>query len=786
MRVAKFLLTLMLFVFGPFSRGQDIKPVSPVIQGHPVLSARGQAAAPAALPGGRPPKLDDTPYSGSASVSWRTSRPFAELKIQGAGPFPKKGTVEVFKSPPGFITSIPGAAYTLANQIQVKPIVPIYTAPVITADDGTFALNVGMFAPKPKSTRPIISRPGAIGDGGSRGSVSDPTAVGMIDNIGFTTYYVRFVDSAGNSTTTVTVEYGEKMPPEMPSFVEARREGNGPPWTNNLTTSSSAIGFRWTSQASDVTSAVYQISQNNFGGDPRSWRVVALSTATGAVPFPAINGEFGLDVSNQVVGGTHPKGDYFLRVILLKINGDLAAQPSDPMKIHFVEPPVVQLPPSSFETDANMFSGGHGEFAEKSVWSKAAKIELSRPVQFRWNADTSAKQALVVLRQVDDGSNKEIQTKIVGDQGRFEWDLAGTISYPHVYVAMIYPNDGHGNQVSQQSGVIITLYAPNTSPPQTLPPGSPVASAYFGIELAHYAPPWAGPLYHFVLTKDPPNNNPVEQAYYSWYKQLAGGATPHKGLKVYLPPKQDNGKSWTDVIADAPSFLASVFNFAENLISFANGFVDSVKNFAAEQISNATGIPVELVRLGIDVACTMMGVPENPIQLPGLGELGSDFVAGQILDASGAGDLARDQLSSAIQSGAKDMAKAGHLSNNTLGPDLVPDPDFADKPAMMQVKVTCKCSEEGVYVGTSPIFVQVEGWYDEGAGQDHVVLFEANVNVPKMKNGQTLMIPFALRYSKMHSTEPGRWNKAFNLSKKTLFTVDYNKYNNKPLRVAWP
>jgi len=319
-----------------------------------------------------------------------------------------------------------------------------------------------------------------------------------------------------------------------------------------------------------------------------------------------------------------------------------------------------------------------------------------------------------------------------------------------------------------------------------LPEHPPVLTANFYTNLSHYEPPKGEILYHYILTKEPLNNSPVEKAYYAFYKQITGSATPHKGMKIYLPPKQDNGKSWTDVLADAPSFLASVFNFAENLISFANGFVDSVKNFAAEQIASATGLPVELVRFGIDIACTMMGVPENPIQLPGLGELGSNFVAGQILDATGAGDLARDQLSSAIQSGVKNMAAASNISNSNIGPDLVPDPDFADKPAMMQVTVTCKCNEDNVYASTSPIFVQVEGWYDEGAGQDHVVLYEASVSVPKMKNGQTLTIPFALRYSKMHHTEPGRWNKAFNLSKKTLFTVDYNRYENKPLRVAWP
>jgi hypothetical protein len=170
-------------------------------------------------------------------------------------------------------------------------------------------------------------------------------------------------------------------------------------------------------------------------------------------------------------------------------------------------------------------------------------------------------------------------------------------------------------------------------------------------------------------------------------------------------------------------------------------------------------------------------------------EFGSDYLAGQILDASGAGDALRDQLSSGIKSGLSEMAKSGAITNDPNAPILVPDPDYQDKPAVIMLQVHCRqfgTVDPNTYGGTSPVSIRVETWYNEGAGLDHVVLFVATVALPKMKDGQTMNVPVALRYSKMYYENRGRWNKAFNLGNKACrFTIDNQIITGRPCLTPW-
>jgi hypothetical protein len=665
---------------------------------------------------------------------------------------------------------------------------------VAVAKEGKSPVDLRVFAPRAKPVQ-LGGPVKAVGNTEDRGaSPGDGIAVAKIEKIGFTRYYVRVVNDKGTSSTNATIEYGEQLPPDVPSNLQAKNPSPGIPWLNDITSSTPVFGLRWWTLAPGATSAIFQISNTPFPDDARTWRLAGLNRATGSVPAGSADGinEFGLDLTNYLVGGPRSKGDYFLRVVPLKANGDLAAQPTDAIKLHLVAPPSVPLPESSFEIRENPNAAQSGEFAEKPLWGTSAHLDSSAKFLFRWSTQSSITNAKISVRRIDDWSDDLVHQASIDKQGDFELDIGPKMVSPRVYQVTLVPTDESGTQVAQDARVFVSTPVPSDYhlplPDPNLPPK---AWFNFDVSVVHYEPPKGSELYRYVLSHEPAHGTPIDDVFYSLYQNLTGRASPHRGDKVYLPPKQDNGKSWDEYVADGANFVAGIGSWAQGAASSLNSQIDQVKAVAAKGISSATGgaIPASVIKVGIDVGLECMGVPSNPFEFPGMSEFGSDYLAGQILDASGAGDALRDQLSSEIKSGLSEMAKSGAITNDPNAPILVPDPDYQDKPAVMMLQVKCRqfgTVDPNTYGGTSPVSIRVETWYNEGAGLDHVVLFEATVALPKMKDSQTMNIPVALRYSKMYYENRGRWNKAFNLGNKACrFTIDNQIITGRPCLTAW-
>ncbi len=756
------------------------------------LLARPKLATGPAGPGGRPGKMDDTPFQVTSSLSWRNAAPTVQFKLQGPGPFPKSCTVEIYAAAPALTNATSGLTLSSTNHPVTKQPPVIYKAAVVTEGDGTFTVNFGSFAPKAKNSRGQLSgKPVSLAGGDAETSGANPIASKIIA-LGYTRYFARVIEASGASSTNSVIEYGEALPPSDQSNIQAKNPGSGQPWVASMTSTSPAFAMRWWTQAPGVATAVFQVSSKPFPDDTRTWRNAAYVSGTGSLPTGASSGinEFGLVLTNYLAGGSHAKGTYYLRAIPLRSNGDLAAQPSDSVILKLVEPPTVPLADTVFEINSNADMPTTGEFAEKPVWGSSAYLYGMSTFRYRWSTSANTTAAKILVRRIDDWSNDVAYEGSVYHTGTFELKMGEGLVWPRVYEVKIIPAPVNEVPVATEAKVFITML--NTAVIGSLPPPKFPPHGYFdfNVSVGHYEPPKVQILYHYILAREPLNNTPYDKAIYPFFQSLTGHANPHQGDKIYLPPKQSNGGSWTDVFGDAINFIAGVVSWAEGAITSVNSFIDTVKDAAAQGISNVTGIPPGLIRLGMDIALEAMGVPSNPLEFPGLSAVGSDYLAGQILDASGVGDLARDQLASAIQSGVVSMADAGKAQNDPSAPMLIPDPDYADKNPVMTLRLKCHQLGEidNTFGGSGPVNIRVETWFnDAGAGEDHVVLYEASVVLPKMREGQELNVPVVLRYSKMHETERGRWNKAFNLGKdKVRFTVDSQIITGRRCDIAWP
>jgi hypothetical protein len=643
MRNMKFLATAILcLVAATSSYGQDDQTPLTIavrpLQSRDVLLARPKADTPVVLPGGRPAKLDDTPFQASTSISWRSVEPTVEFKLQGPGPFPKTGVFEVYASPPSPVNGSGGLTLSPANQVTITPLTPLYKTSISTAEDGIFTVDLGVFAPKAKrvqlgglvktvgntedrgaslvdkvavakdGTSPVelrvfapkvkrvqlgglVKTVGNTDDSGA--SLGNGTAVAKIETIGFTQYYVRVVNDKGTSSTNATIEYGEQLPPDVPSDLQAKNPVlGGRPWLIDITTTSPVYALRWWTLAPGATSAVFQVSNTPFPDDARTWRLAGLNRATGSVPTGPANGvnEFGLDLTNYLVGGPRSKGDYFLRVVPLKANGDLAAQPSDAIKLHLVAPPSVPLPESSLEIRENPNAPERGEFAEKPLWGASAHLDSSAKFLFRWSTQSSVTNAKVSVRRIDDWSNDLVHEASIDKQGDFELGIGPKMVSPRVYQVTLIPTDESGTQVAQDAKVFVSTPVPSDYHLPLPDPNSPPNAWFnFDVSVVHYEPPKESELYRYVLSHEPTHGSPIDDAFYSLYQQLTGHAEPHRGDKVYLPPKQDNGKSWDEYVADGANFVAKIGSWAQGAASSLNSQIDQVKSVAAKGISSATG-----------------------------------------------------------------------------------------------------------------------------------------------------------------------------------------------------
>ena len=418
MRVGKLLVASMLIVVASLSFGQEDKPLirsaprlqigqRPVLSGQQPISARDslvarpKTAAPVAAANGRPGQMDGTPFSSTASISWRSTSPTAEFKLNGPGPFPKTGTFEVYEYAPATVTGSTGLVLSRTNQVQVKPTTPIHHQSITTDAEGKFTVNFGTFAPKaPTKQYEKFGKPVSIAADGESSSAGQ-LSVAKIQALGYTNYYVRVVNDKGTSSTNALIEYGEALPPETPSFAEVQPK-LGAGWTISATSFNPIFQMRWTSQAKGATAAVFQLSTNPFPDDARTWRQSSLAGLSGPAPAGSLNGvnEYGIDLSNYLPQVGHAKltGTYYYRVLPLKSNGDLAAQPSSTVTLHVVNPPPPPpLPETSFEIYVNSNMPTHGEFAEKPIWGNSAQLEHVGHMYFRWSTQSSIAKAKFVV-----------------------------------------------------------------------------------------------------------------------------------------------------------------------------------------------------------------------------------------------------------------------------------------------------------------------------------------------------------------------------------------------------
>ncbi|AIE83710.1 hypothetical protein [Fimbriimonas ginsengisoli] len=758
------------------------------------LVARPKVDTPAPSPNGRPGKLDDTSFSSTASVSWRSAAPAVEFKLNGAGPFPKTGTFEVYAIAPALTNAPAGAGLSSVNQIKATPPELLYKIPITTGQDGTFTVNFGAFAPKAKGNAfALIGKPaGAAVDGES--SSAAKLAVAKIQALGYTRYYARVVNPKGASSTNACIEYGEALPSDVSSNLRVKTSNNANPWLTTITSTLPVYSLKWWTLAPGASSAVFQLSQKPFSDDPRTWRLSGLGHC-GPVPAGSSDGInlFGLSLANYLVGGPRAKGDYYLRVVPLKPNGDLAAQPSNEVLLHLVAADATPLASTQLEIWTNS-AFTHGETAEKPIWGSSTDLSFLDTITFRWSTKTNVTKANVLVRRIDDWSNDVVNESTVNHQGPFALDIKPLLLPGRFYEIKVSPVDSGGKPAAEEAKVFINVSAQGPLQGLPTPKQPPTASFNCFVTVDHYEPLKLEEPYRYVLAREPNQGTIVDDEMYKFFAALTNHPSPHQGDKIYLPPKPDNGKSWSDYVSDGVNFVASIATWAEGAASSLNSYYDQVKQSAAEGISSATGIPVEIVKFGIEIACDSMGVPSNPMDFGGMTSLGSDYLAGEILDATGAGDALRDQASGLIQSGLTDMAKQGTAMNDPSAPMIIPDPDFAAKPSIMRLRVKYASSDSGAYGGGGPVTIRVESWYSEDQNsldpkntpKEHVVLYESTIVLPKMKAGQVLTIPVALRPTKLLLDEPGRWWKAYNMSKETWFTVDGTVTKDRLCSKAWP
>ena len=716
-----------------------------------------------------------------------------EFKLNGPGPFPKTGTFEVYEFAPAPVTASTGLRLSQTNQVQIKPITPLYTVAITTDAEGKFTINFGTFAPKaPTKVFEKFGKPVSVAADGESSNAGQ-LSVAKIQALGYTSYFVRVVNSQGASSTNAMIEYGEALPPETPSFAEVQPK-LGAGWTIFATSFSPIFQMRWSSQAKAATTAVFQVSNKPFPDDARTWRQSSLAGLSGPAPAGSPSGinEYGIDLSNYIPQKGHSKlvGTYFYRVIPLKSNGDLAAQPSTTVTLQVVDAPVPPpLPETTFEIYVNSNMPSHGEMAEKPIWGISAQLAAVNHMYFRWSTQPSITKAKFVVERYNAFGYDPVFDTVIDQQGNYDLPIAQNMQVPGIYQITLTPIDASGNQVAQSSKVYNTVPVPLVTPgllPNNNPPGP---SAYFDVTVDHYQPPIGETKYHFILAREPELGGVYNDMMTKFFSGLVGH-TPHKGDKVYLPPKPDNGTSWSDVISDGINYVASVIKWAEGALASLNSFYADIKNAAAEGISSATGIPASFIRMGIEIAMQAMGVPSTPFEFTSLSSLGSDYLAGEILEAADIPGVDRDALAGKIKSGVMDMADAGKATNVPGAPMLIPDPDFADKPAMMKLRVHCTSSDPNAYGHASPISIRVESWGADG--NDHVVLYENTVVLPKLKAGQTVIIPVALKYyattsnGVTHENNLVRWNKAMYNPASTWFTVDGQKITNHLSNKAWP
>jgi hypothetical protein len=787
MKIANLVLCGFLLVTSMAAQAQEGKPQIRIggagLQTRDVLSARPKADAPAPLPNGRPAKLDQTPYSTIASISWRSAKPTVEFKIQGAGPFPKTGVLEIYATPPALTNASAGLTLTPTNQVKILPQAPLFKTPITTGPDGVFTATLSSFAPKVPRGNGLL-RPST-----GEGAPVDLTTVSKIQANGYVRYYARVVAPSGASSTNAIIEYGEALPAEIQSNLQAKNPAQGQPWLTEVTSFDPFFSLRWWALDSGAVAAAFQLSKNPFPDDARTWRNAALIKFSGSVPGNSPDGMnlFGLDLTNYLTGRHHVKGDFYLRIVPLKANGDLAAQPSNAIQLHLAIPPAQSLAACTFEIRTNPSAPATGEAAEKPSWGTSAILNPMEKDLFRWSTPGAATSARVLVRRIDDWSNDVVLDEVVAHQGDFELALAGKLAEQRGYEVSLQPLGADGKQIAQTEKVIIstTFSSMGFLPPAKTPPGG--APFNYDVSVQHYQPRKGEILYHYVLSKEPQQGGPVNDAYYKLYQQLTGHASPHKGDKVYMPPKPDNGKSWNDYVSDGVSFVAGIISWAESSAIAVNSYWEKVKQGAAEGISSATGIPVQIVRMGIDIGLQALGVPENPFELPLISEVGADYLTSEILDVDGANALLRDTASGAIKSGLDTMAKTADFKNDPNAPILVPDPDFGDKPALMTLLVKGSSTDPNLYGACSPVSIRVENWYENNGAKDHVVLFETTVMLPKVKAGQTIRVPVALRYSKAYYDERGRWETAYSFGTKSCrFTVDGKIMEHLSCDAAWP
>ena len=808
MQLGKLLVasTLCLAVSGSFGQGDKppirsapkpgqrptISPGQSVIAVRDSLVARPKTGTPVAAANGRPGKQDDTPFLATVGISWRSNSPTAEFKLNGPGPYPKTGTFEVYEFAPAPVTGSTGLTVFKSNQIQVLPIAPIHKQKVTTDAEGKFTVNFGGFAPKAPTK--IFDKfgiaPGAAA--GDESSKNGNLAAGKIQGLGYTNYYVRVVNDNGTSSTNALIEYGEVLPPETQSFAEVQIVAGGA-WSIGITSSVPVYHMRWSSQARGATAAVFQLSTKPFPDDARTWRLSSFAGMSGPAPAGAAGGinDYSVDLKNYIPHVPHGtiKGTFYYRVIPLRSNGDMAAQPSSTVTLTVVDPPPPPAyPPTKFEIWVNSLYST-GETAEKPIWGDSAQLNFVAKMSFRWSTQTGISKAKFVVERYNSFGYDPVFDTVIDHQGNYDLPIGPNMMVPGIYQITLTPIDASGKQVAQSAKVFNTVPVPSVNPGLPANKNPPSPSANFNVTVDHYQPPVGETLYHFILAKDPPQGNLYDDAMYKFYAGLVGH-TPHKGDKIYLPPKPDNGKSWSDVVSDGVNFVAGIIKWAEGVIASLNSFYVDIKNAAAEGIASATGLPASVIRMGIDIAMEAMGVPSTPLDFPGMSELGSDFVAGEILDAVDVPGVDRDALAGKIKSGISDMAQAGKATNNPNAPMLIPDPDYADKPAMMKLRINCTSSDPNVYGHASPISIRVESWGADG--NDHIVLYENTVILPKLKAGQTVVIPVALKYYKTDTSGPthenalGRWNKAMYNPASTWFTVGGEKITNHLSSKAWP
>ena len=754
---------------------------------------------PAIIPNGQvgPPVQN---FSSTSKVSWR-GHSRIDFQVISSSTFPKTFNFEIFTIAPALTAGSAGLTLTPINTPILSNDSLVLSKSVTIQPDGLFSIECASFAPIAPSGK--VKSFGLVQGNGDGGAVKiDLTSQHCIERNGFRRYYAHLVDSSGKSSTNATIEYGELPAPEIPTNCQVLKspEEQGSDinnvWASESTAWESGRTFTWNTNAAMVSTAYFQVSNKPFSHDSRLWRLDGNEGAIGRIPTKG-NPNFGLELAyyssqGYIAEAKAPLGAYYVRAIALTANGDLAALPSEAVTVNLIQEPKPVLPQCFFQICYNSDGvNAKPEFKQTPIWGTwAPDAKVGQPIYIRWAATLLATKASINVTSILSPTGSSYWTGMLDHQGIMIVPCETMYSLPGIYALTITPLDKNGKQVAESKSVSFAVSDPN----QVLPPGPGLGNGQpsgpsfnFDINVVHFEPEKGEIPYHFLLSRDP-QSGPlgIEKQLYA---NLTGNPNPHRGDKIYLPPKPDNGKSWSDYVTDGVNFVASVIKWAEGAIVSLNSYYDKVKMAAAEGISSATGIPASIVKMGIDIACEAMGVPENPVALPGLSDVGADFVAGEVLDQAGKTSAERDIMSSAIKSGVKAMANSASPLDDPKAPMIMPDPEFGHKMAIMTVEIVGNSSDPSAYKSYGLISVKVENWFEypgtPGGGKQHMVLYEGSISCPKLKSGQKVRVPVVLRPPVFSDSGlNAKWQTAMQFGDCTV-TVDGKKYEHKPCIKAW-